>query len=255
MGRFLSIGVIPAPIADFAPHGHETWEIVQYTYGRGIATIGEQRIPFVPGTIICMPPGIPHKEWSENGYTNIFMHTDRYPGNGRVPIFTDPPDRPFFNTAMMLHREFHLRESGWQALTQHLFDTLMMYLSRWEKRSTVHPLVDQLKAAIVRELPNPKFDLSDAIDEMPVSSDHLRRLFRQATGKTPLEYLTQLRMDEACQLLKVGGFSVKEIAARVGFSDPYYFSRTFKQVMKVSPTEYLAKLDNHHSHPHHHAHP
>ena len=56
MPRFYSIGIIPAPIPSFAPHGHETWEIVLYTFGRGVSHIGEQAIPFEPGTIICNPP-------------------------------------------------------------------------------------------------------------------------------------------------------------------------------------------------------
>ena len=76
MAVFQSIGMIPAPLASFPPHSHQTWEIVCYTLGKGIATVGEQRIPFSPGTIICMPPHIPHLENSETGYTNIYVHTN-----------------------------------------------------------------------------------------------------------------------------------------------------------------------------------
>jgi len=240
MPKFFSIGLIPAPIPAFPPHSHDsTWEIVLYTFGKGFARIGDQDIPFSPGTIICMPPKIPHLEKSEAGYTNIFMHTDAYPSDGRVPVFQDTPERPFFNVAMMLHKEFHLKQSNWKLVTQDLFDVLMLYLNRWEERDAVHPMVERLKADIVENLPNTEFDLGEAVNALPIASDHLRKLFSKATGKTPLDYMTQLRLDEARHLLKIGGFSVKEVAVRVGYRDQYYFSRLFRKVCGMSPTEYV----------------
>ncbi len=240
MATFLSIGKIPAPIPSFAPHGHTTWEIVQYTYGEGTATIGDQEIPFQPGTIICMPPHVPHKENSKSGYTNIYMHTDDYPGKGRVPVFTDEPHRPFFNVATMLLQEFHLKQSNSKLIAQDLFDILMLYLNRWEERSSSQPFIDQLKNTIVDNLHNPEFDIGKAVDAMPVSADHLRKMFVKATGRTPLQYMTDLRIDEAKHLLKTGGYSVKEVAVRVGIQDQYYFSRIFRKVARMSPTEFVA---------------
>src|SRR5438105_1002669 len=132
MPRFLSIGMIPAPIPFFGAHSHDTWELVLYTFGTGVARIGDQDIPFRPGTIICMPPRIPHQEQSAQGYTNIYMHTNEYPSSGRVPVYTDSSDRAFFHVAVLLHREFHLKQANWKLVTQDLFDILVLYLNRWE---------------------------------------------------------------------------------------------------------------------------
>jgi AraC-like DNA-binding protein len=74
---------------------------------------------------------------------------------------------------------------------------------------------------------------------MPIAPDHLRRLFRQATGRTPLDYLSELRVAEAKRLLKGRGLNVKQVAARVGIPDPYYFSRVFKKVTGWRPSAYL----------------
>jgi AraC-like DNA-binding protein len=52
-------------------------------------------------------------------------------------------------------------------------------------------------------------------------------LFKQETGMPPIEYFLRLKMQKAGQLLSLTGLSVKEIAANVGISDPYYFSRLF----------------------------
>jgi len=71
------------------------------------------------------------------------------------------------------------------------------------------------------------------------SEPHLRRLFREHLGMSPGEYLKTQRIEVAKQLLRTGRFTVCEVAEKVGFSDPYYFSRTFKSVVYVSPREYL----------------
>jgi len=236
MPRFLTIGLITAPIHDFPPHQHTTWELVLYTHGTGVATVGDRPIPFEPGTVICMPPKIDHRERSESGYRNIHIQTDEYPAAaGQVPVFKDTEDRPFFNVAMMLYRENRLQQANWRLMSQDFFDVLMLYLKRWTEAGSAPQPVERLKHVIFQNLHNPDFDLSRAIDDLPLSADHARRLFLQNTGSTPLQYLTALRVDEAKHLLRYGGYSVKEVARRVGYADPYYFSRLFKKWAGQSP--------------------
>ncbi|MDG0793462.1 AraC family transcriptional regulator [Cohnella ginsengisoli] len=71
-----------------------------------------------------------------------------------------------------------------------------------------------------------------------LSKQHLIHLFKQETGFPPIDYYLRLKMQKAGQLLSLTGMSVKEIAAAVGFGDPYYFSRMFKKLMGASPTDY-----------------
>ncbi|MCW8132999.1 MAG: helix-turn-helix transcriptional regulator [Planctomycetota bacterium] len=239
MSKFYSIGVIPSPIHVFKPHQHKTWEIVAYTHGTGTATVGDKEYPFEPGTIICMPPNIDHSERSESGYRNIYIHTDEYPANaGQVPVYADGEERPFYHVAMLLYRESRLRQGNWKLVAQDFFDILMLYLNRWQSANSTPHLVERLKHAIFENLHNPGFDLGAALDDLPLSRDHARKLFVENTGKTPLQYLTALRVDEAQHLLRYGGYSVKEISRRVGYEDPYYFSRLFKKWVGVSPENF-----------------
>ena len=71
-----------------------------------------------------------------------------------------------------------------------------------------------------------------------LSSSHYGALFKQQTGYSPIDYFIRLRMHQACQLLDTTSFSIKEIATRLGYQDPFYFSRAFRSVNKVAPTEY-----------------
>jgi transcriptional regulator GlxA family with amidase domain len=70
------------------------------------------------------------------------------------------------------------------------------------------------------------------------SPSHFFALFKRCTGCAPIDFFIRLRMDRACHLLEQTSMNVKEVAAALGYEDPFYFSRTFKQVNRVSPTEY-----------------
>jgi AraC-like DNA-binding protein len=78
-----------------------------------------------------------------------------------------------------------------------------------------------------------------------VSPSHFFALFKQQTGSPPMDYFTHLRMRHACRLLGSTGASVKEVAAALGYDDPFYFSRVFKAVNNVPPSRYRSACSNH----------
>lgn len=71
---------------------------------------------------------------------------------------------------------------------------------------------------------------------------YLSKLFLRHTGVRFGEYLTSLRVNAACGLLRDGKTSVKEAAIACGFSDPLYFSKVFKNRMGVSPSEFIENI-------------
>ena len=71
-----------------------------------------------------------------------------------------------------------------------------------------------------------------------VSPSHYFALFKQQIGRPPIDFFIRLRMNHARQLLDSTTCSVKEIAASLGYHDQFYFSRVFKSVHQVAPTEY-----------------
>ena len=62
---------------------------------------------------------------------------------------------------------------------------------------------------------------------------------KSLTGKSPVELIKEYRITKAQLLLRTGQFSVSEVAYKVGFSDPGYFSRCFREQYRMSPAEYL----------------
>ncbi len=75
------------------------------------------------------------------------------------------------------------------------------------------------------------------------SSSHFFVLFKRWAGSSPIDYFIRLRMEQAGRLLATTSLSVKEIAADLGYDDPFYFSRVFKSVHGVAPSDYRQSLD------------
>ncbi len=71
-----------------------------------------------------------------------------------------------------------------------------------------------------------------------LSVPHFFRCFRKATGTTPISYLRQERISQAKRRLLESRDSIKEIAEQAGYSDPFYFSRDFRQHTGMSPAQF-----------------
>lgn len=71
-----------------------------------------------------------------------------------------------------------------------------------------------------------------------ISPSHFFALFKRRIGSAPMDYFTRLRMQRACRLLHDTNLSVKEVASKLGYDDPFYFSRVFKSVNSMAPSDY-----------------
>ena len=85
---------------------------------------------------------------------------------------------------------------------------------------------------------NEQFTIQSLSEMAQVSQTSFRRLFKAHTGKSPSDYIRELRMTSAARMLLTSNREVAEIGYRDGFSDANYFSRTFRQVFGVSPHQY-----------------
>ena len=85
---------------------------------------------------------------------------------------------------------------------------------------------------------NESFTIQSLSEMAQVSQTSFRRLFKAHTGKSPSDYIRDLRMTSAARMLLTSDREIAEIGYQVGFSDANYFSRTFRQVFGVSPHQY-----------------
>ncbi|MDR2471692.1 MAG: helix-turn-helix domain-containing protein [Treponema sp.] len=97
------------------------------------------------------------------------------------------------------------------------------------------PLIKAL--AYVQENYSRGIQLGDAAEAAGAAPSYVSRLFSEHLKTTFIDYLTGLRINEAERLLKASPISVKEAAYAAGFRDPNYFSKTFKKIKGILPTE------------------
>jgi len=97
----------------------------------------------------------------------------------------------------------------------------------------LQPVLDHISRNYQREIP-----LAELSDLLNVCEDHLIRLFKSATGKTPAKYIMELRWQEALKLLTVTELSITECAYRAGFSSVNYMSRVFRANLNTTPGQF-----------------
>ncbi len=85
---------------------------------------------------------------------------------------------------------------------------------------------------------NEDITLTDVAEAVSVSTFHLSHLFKKETGSPPIQYLIQCRMEKAKELLRDKKIPITQIALRVGYDSPNYFSTVFKKMEGISPAEY-----------------
>ena len=80
--------------------------------------------------------------------------------------------------------------------------------------------------------------LNDVADSVYVSTCYVSRMFKKELGRNFVDYLNGIRMDKAKELLRDPQYKTYEVAEKVGIPDAHYFSRLFKKLVGVTPTEF-----------------
>jgi YesN/AraC family two-component response regulator len=88
-----------------------------------------------------------------------------------------------------------------------------------------------------------KIELDDIAAQVYVTRNYLSSLFKKHTGVTVVEYITEVRLSKAKEYLKIPGYSMSEIAKKIGMKSARYFSSSFKEKYGLTPTEYRHKME------------
>ena len=98
--------------------------------------------------------------------------------------------------------------------------------------------LQQATAVIERHLDDCDWNIDSFASEMCLSHTALFQKLKQAVGLSPLEFLREIRLKKACQLICEGNHNIASISYMVGFSDPKYFTRVFKKRFGIPPSRY-----------------
>lgn len=126
-----------------------------------------------------------------------------------------------------------------ECLLQKLQDGNLL-LTEPEKASNIEDAFLRKFIACIEEVyADPDYNVERLSDVLGLSRGHLSRKIKELTGTTPVEFLRNYRLGKAAQLLREKKLSVSEIAYRTGFTSPAYFTKCFRTVYQVTPTEFV----------------
>ena len=146
-----------------------------------------------------------------------------------------------FHTDYVKIKIIHLLQER-QKLRERLLEKLRdnkLLLSEPEKVESIddaflRKFAEQIEAVYA----DPEYNVEKLSETLGLSRGHLHRKIKELTGTAPVEFLRTYRLNKATQLLRQNAYTVSEVAYRTGFSSPAYFSKCFKAVYGVTPTEY-----------------
>ena len=104
-------------------------------------------------------------------------------------------------------------------------------------------LIREAQEYIAENYGNSDFSLNMIAGYIGVSPSYFSSIFKQGTGQSFIEYLTKVRIDRACELLRCTTLRTSEIGEQVGYNDPHYFSTAFKKIMGQSPKEFKTRVN------------
>jgi AraC-like DNA-binding protein len=241
-------------------------EILLILSGRGELRFRSDVVPFGPHEVLFVRPFVPHTLSGRGNVDHIAVHFDfstksalemdlnrRHPyalqfaGGVELPVKQRVAPRGTVERSLELVVEHFSRRTAdgdLRARGEFLCALSVLLTPQDHPRGEVGRRRAQLERAttFMREHVEDTLTNKDLQRASSLGSSQLNALFREFTGYTPMEYLRRLRIDMARELLGNAELSIKEVAARVGFSEPNHFSRVFAQVDGVPPTAYREAL-------------
>lgn len=105
------------------------------------------------------------------------------------------------------------------------------------KKAETHPIIKKVCDYVDQNI-SQEISLEQMAEKVERSSFYLSKLFREEKGETFISFVSNKRLEKACQLLTETNLSIKEITAKIGYNDQNYFSRIFKNKYGLTPKNY-----------------
>jgi AraC-like DNA-binding protein len=241
-------------------------EILLILSGKGDLRFRDKTVPFGPHDVLFLRPFVPHILDGQGDVDHIAVHFDFSPrtmaesdldqrrpyvvelaGGAQLPVKQRVAPHGAVEHSLSLvveHFSQGTPEERLRARGELLCALSILLSARVRPRGELGRRRAQLERAVTLMRERLADDLSnlDLQRAAGVGSSQLNVLFRDLTGYSPMEYMRRLRIELARELLADPSLSIKEVAARTGFSDPNHFSRVFTHLDGIPPTAFRALL-------------
>jgi AraC-like DNA-binding protein len=236
------------------PSGTSAHILIYCIDGKGWLNLGGKEVAVERDQYIIIPANTPHKYGSdeEHPWSIYWMHFKGTLAPDVVALLS-LKGSVFYRSITYSEERVKLFDSMYNILEKGYSDANLQYISMclWHYLSSFsypdlfhtsaenhkEDVIDRSIAFMRKNLHNPLL-LKQLADEALISPGHYSALFKKKTGYPPLEYFNNIRIQKACQYLEFTSNNIKEVSYKLGFNDPYYFSRLFSNIMGLSPMEF-----------------
>lgn len=248
-------------------HAHTDLEILYFSQAAGSHRVGSRLWALRGGDIFVVPPGVPHDltdmgdvsgwaiefspsalvsvseesllMWRANPLLSAFVASEHRSSASRITI---PDHRRAAWEALLvgMQREAEERMQGYELAVASYLSLVMVTVARLagdftgQLRLQDQPLLAGCFETIERRF-REDLRLDDVAAAVSVSGGYLTTIVKERTGRSVGEWITERRMAEARNLLRHTDMPADVIAPRIGYPDPAYFNRRFKQVHGMPP--------------------
>ena len=240
------------------PNGRGDYQLLYISAGKlHLYVDGEERI-ITKGNMLLFRPGEtqiynlysadkPETYWVHFTGSDVDLLLDYYgmPKDENVFFTGTSPDYQWLFKQMI--QELQLCRVNYEDLLNMNLRHIFLMINRFLKEGTEldSDALDEVERAThyFNENYNLNICIKDYANERHMSECWFNRTFKHVTKVTPMQYIIQLRMTNALNLLEHTNYNIIQVANAVGYDDAYYFSRLFKKNIGVSPTEYRKRKD------------
>jgi AraC-like DNA-binding protein len=237
------------------PHGLDESILIFCIRGKGWAEIDGRRFAVATGEVLFIPANKPHAYGADDN-DSWSIHWAHFAG-AAAPSYSSMlpaheyvlsiPSADAKEIARMFRESYRLASTGLTERTLLLISHILSYVlgllffqNGRSHGGASHAIAHDLTKSIEFMLANVarSLTLQELSRHAGLSPTRYSVLFREQTGSSPVEHHIRLRMQAACHYLDTTGLSVKQVAAKLGYDDPYYFSRIFQKILGCSPLAY-----------------
>lgn len=221
-----------------AENGSVAWDVLLKEMPDLI--VSDIMMPVMDGLELC------RKVKTDNRTSHVPMilltarNSDQHKYEGLETGADDYITKPF-NFELLMLKIKNLIEQR-KKLRQSFQQNIELQPSEIEVTSLDEKFLRKIKDITENKMHEPDFSVEKLSTEFGISRAHLYNKLLSLTGKTPIEYIRILRIRRAAQLLEKSQLTVMEIAYKVGFNDPRYFTKHFKSEYNMTPSQYAKKF-------------
>ncbi len=234
-------------------HWHEHIELLYFLSGEYLVSCGEKDYPVHGDELIIINSNERHSAKCHTAGEYICMHiSPQFFADVEFDDFVfyshiseDDFIKDCFENMLKLQQEngiaYDMRiKSVAYALMAHLVSNYRVSIAEKVGQAHSHNRLFRINDIFFYISSNYMLELSTAelAEHFHLTEQYFCRMFKKATGMTPINYINRYRAEKAAVFLKNTDQSITDIAFCVGFDDPNYFSRTFKKHMGVTPRQY-----------------